>query len=131
MPSRNSSRHWQKAAIKRLESAAIDPDAPADLPDIGIIEFAESSEWCGLELYPRQRELLADFWNDRFTTAVWALGRRSGENLAIVDFRPLRRNDTRPLVSFPFAPRREILRFVGGKRSVSVEDRLLKRSPVD
>jgi len=79
MPSR-ASRLWQRAVSARCQSRTDNTsDIPAELPNLGIIEFAESEDWCGLRLYPRQRDLLSEFWNDRFTTAVWALGRRSGK----------------------------------------------------
>ena len=48
-------------------------------PKIHIEDFATAV--LGLELYPEQRNMLVQFWEDQYNYGVFALGRRSGKTL--------------------------------------------------
>jgi len=52
----------------------------ATLP-ISISQFAGDPNLLNTSLWPKQAEILEDFWTGGYSLAVWALGRRSGKTL--------------------------------------------------
>lgn len=48
---------------------------------VSISEFAADSNLLNTPLWPRQAEILEQFWQGNYAIAVWALGRRSGKTL--------------------------------------------------
>ena len=48
---------------------------------ISISQFAKDRLLLNLQLWPRQNEILQEFWSGNYSLAVWALGRRSGKTL--------------------------------------------------
>lgn len=51
-----------------------------DLP-ISISQFAGDRGLINTPLWPRQEQILEEFWQGNYSLAVWALGRRSGKTL--------------------------------------------------
>jgi hypothetical protein len=50
-------------------------------PMIDILQFASDPGLLNLQLFPKQQQILSEFWAGNFQLAVWALGRRSGKTL--------------------------------------------------
>jgi len=48
---------------------------------VSISQFAADKGLLGVPLWPKQAEILEDFWQGNYSLAVWALGRRSGKTL--------------------------------------------------
>lgn len=48
-------------------------------PIVPIDQFCEDPNLLNLELWPKQREILMDFWNGNYRIGLWALGRRSSK----------------------------------------------------
>lgn len=48
---------------------------------ISISQFSRDPNLLNLQLWPKQQEVLEQFWEGNFALAVWALGRRSGKTL--------------------------------------------------
>lgn len=48
---------------------------------VSINQFASDPNLLNLELWPKQAEILEQFWQGNYSLAVWALGRRSGKTL--------------------------------------------------
>lgn len=48
---------------------------------ISISQFASDPNLLNLELWPKQRQILEEFWQGNYAIAVFALGRRSGKTL--------------------------------------------------
>lgn len=48
---------------------------------ISIAQFASDPNLLNLELWPKQAQILEEFWQGNYAIAVWALGRRSGKTL--------------------------------------------------
>ena len=46
---------------------------------VSIVQFAEDSNLLREKLWPKQREILTDFWSGDYRLGVWSLGRRSGK----------------------------------------------------
>ncbi len=52
----------------------------AQLP-ISISRFSSDTNLLNTALWPKQSEILEEFWNGDYSIAIWALGRRSGKTL--------------------------------------------------
>ncbi len=48
---------------------------------LSISKFASDPKLLNTPLWPRQAEILEEFWQGNYTLAVWALGRRSGKSV--------------------------------------------------
>lgn len=48
---------------------------------VSIVRFCEDPNLLNLELWPKQREILTDFWENDYRIGIWSLGRRSGKTL--------------------------------------------------
>lgn len=48
---------------------------------VPIVRFCEDPNLLNLQLWPKQREILTDFWQGDYRLGVWSLGRRSGKTL--------------------------------------------------
>ncbi len=48
---------------------------------ITITKFASDPNLLGLQLWPKQAEILEEFWQGNYGIGVWALGRRSGKTV--------------------------------------------------
>lgn len=54
---------------------------PTTTNRVSIVRFCEDPNLLNLQLWPKQREILTDFWEGDYRLGIWSLGRRSGKTL--------------------------------------------------